>query len=1772
MYCPINPPSLGTNPFSSTVHFIVPPYSYLKYVSSWSNYASQIYALYVDSEIDSELTGTISFSGSGAGTENDPFLIFNPVQLNDVRNSVGHSGVYYKLMSDIDMTEWIAENNPTQGWQPIGNNTAMFKGVFIGNGKRITGLTSNRPTSSYVGLFGYVYNSTISDLTVEGSIIGGEYTGGLFGKCKHSTISNCSFEGNVKGAGNTGGFAGATFHSTFTTISQNGEITGGGNNVGGVFGEFVWSEVDSANHSGNISYSGQNTGGLIGRTRIGTDGICTAFTGATKVINSKTTGDVKSQSSYVGGLFGLVETRTAYSGIDETITCKATITHEITNCSHKGEVSGTNYVGGIAGDNILEQADVKNTNSGTTAKSLFTDCSHTGNMTATDSKGGGIIGVSETYDTHSSATIQNCHSEGDLTVAGAYGGGVMGWANNGKTTITDCHSVGKLTVGGSYAGGVLGCSTAGSVTTISGCHSVGDITVTGDYAGGVLGYSSTSTTTISGSYSVGDLTVSGANAGGVLGYSSTTTTTISDCYSLGDLTVTGDYAGGILGRSEAGKTTITDSYYNGKIESKQYAGGIIGKATNTSIKYSYSNSSLINGTNYVGGIAGHLDGTSSISSSVSASEQINATVNYVGRIYGAADSGAELGATGSLTENKGLATATVNLSGVQQILVDGLQHGTNVGRSTLRLRSTYQGIGWDFTNKWANQETESYPYKPVQTAPPVIQSVSRSGDTTISGKAANDATVYVTVNGKTLTTTALNNAWSVTVDPMQPGNVISVYAIAPEFEASYSVYQTVGFAGNGTLEDPYQIYTADDLANVNGKGYYKIMNDIDLSEWIATNSPKSGWEPIGKKGSIMSNLIGDNHVISGLWVDSTDDYVGLLSMAENISITDLTVKVADGKSIKGNDYVSILIGKVVNSSISGCHVVGTVKATGNYIGGIVGNAEKTSISGCQVTGTLEATGNYIGGMAGNASQGAIENCTANGVTISGADYAGGLVGKSDAISFTDCSADCIINAKKYVGGLTGIANAAITNSQTNVDITGTNYLGGLCGTTTETITNSFASGTISGTNSNTDVCYAGGLVGHSTKDITLSYSKLSVELMSQGTECYVGGITGYNDGALIENCYSTGLTSSSQYAAGITGYNKGQVSKCYASGSINAFLYGAGIVGYNDGETATTSNCVALNNVIAVSDEAGIAMRVIGGFKNGAPTPEANNIALKTMVVSVNDVTQKIYDDLLHGVGNTLDVLEQGATYTSLDWDFDKIWAIEESVGYPYLKSSPTEVVLITSLNLAQSEVTLEVSGTLTITATIEPANATTKELEWTSSNESVATVADGVVTAISAGTATITARTTDGTNLSATCEITVLEKVTNYFAAKDFKIRPGASYSFPVEMINENEIAGFQCDIYLPEGISIDVVDGEYDIALTDRMVDHVLFSALQADGAVRMLSYSMKVKSYTGNSGDLFTVNLTASSDYDGLGTIKISNILVSTPKEVEYKCPDVEVNVELQSYTLGDVNNDGSVSVTDVISATNYILGSPSSNFIFEAADITGDGKIGVGDVIGIVNRVLNVGTLSTQNASTITEDSLEAEDIQIEAGETKTVSLNLSNAEVYTGFQFDVKLPNGMKFENAYLPKLADTHRVAFKQREDGSVRVVVFSLTNEDIKQNLGSLLSFDVAADNSFAGGEIEISNVLFANKETQEFSMSNLPIEASQTGGIDNVAEQTSIYVENNRIVVIVPESQIVTISSVTGISASYEVTAGKNILPVSQSGLYIVKLDNIVKKLIIK
>ncbi|MDE6479809.1 MAG: Ig-like domain-containing protein, partial [Muribaculaceae bacterium] len=85
--------------------------------------------------------------------------------------------------------------------------------------------------------------------------------------------------------------------------------------------------------------------------------------------------------------------------------------------------------------------------------------------------------------------------------------------------------------------------------------------------------------------------------------------------------------------------------------------------------------------------------------------------------------------------------------------------------------------------------------------------------------------------------------------------------------------------------------------------------------------------------------------------------------------------------------------------------------------------------------------------------------------------------------------------------------------------------------------------------------------------------------------------------------------------------------------------------------------------------------------------------------------------------------------------------------------------VTVTGIDFRETELSLIEDETATLTATVVPENATDKSLTWASSDESIATVSDeGVITAVKAGTATITATTANGK--TASCVVTVATKV----------------------------------------------------------------------------------------------------------------------------------------------------------------------------------------------------------------------------------------------------------------------------------------------------------------------------------------------------------------------------------------------------------------------------
>lgn len=82
--------------------------------------------------------------------------------------------------------------------------------------------------------------------------------------------------------------------------------------------------------------------------------------------------------------------------------------------------------------------------------------------------------------------------------------------------------------------------------------------------------------------------------------------------------------------------------------------------------------------------------------------------------------------------------------------------------------------------------------------------------------------------------------------------------------------------------------------------------------------------------------------------------------------------------------------------------------------------------------------------------------------------------------------------------------------------------------------------------------------------------------------------------------------------------------------------------------------------------------------------------------------------------------------------------------------------IYVTSISLNEKSWTLPIYGSKVLSATVYPSNATNKSVTWSSSNENVARVSNGRITAITEGYAEITCKANDGSGVSASCHVFV--------------------------------------------------------------------------------------------------------------------------------------------------------------------------------------------------------------------------------------------------------------------------------------------------------------------------------------------------------------------------------------------------------------------------------
>lgn len=413
------------------------------------------------------------------------------------------------------------------------------------------------------------------------------------------------------------------------------------------------------------------------------------------------------------------------------------------------------------------------------------------------------------------------------------------------------------------------------------------------------------------------------------------------------------------------------------------------------------------------------------------------------------------------------------------------------------------------------------------------------------------------------------------------------------------------------------------------------------------------------------------------------------------------------------------------------------------------------------------------------------------------------------------------------------------------------------------------------------------------------------------------------------------------------------------------------------------------------------------------------------------------------------------------------------------------DMIVATTIELDKSETELTEGNYFQLKATVLPEDATNKAVTWTSSNKDVATVSQkGLVTAVAPGSAMITVMTIDGSDLSATCAVTVTKAISdsdNFLSMHDITASRGDTIVVPVAMTNAASIISFQTDIFLPEGLEVLLEDGEYMINASNRMTrTHGIMSNAIASGAIRVICYSSNYKPFTGNSGDdLFYITIKVADDAKGDYSISLRNTLFTTSDFEEVSAPDTDANVTVKTYPLGDANGSYTVTVTDVVVTSKYILEMNPSPFIFENADVNADGNITVTDVSLIAYLAMNA-TLNAPRrtpALTTCNDRMSSENVTLTPGENSTVSIALDNEMDYCAFQIDLTLPEGLTARNFTLSDRADSHAFEVNRLSNGKLRALCYSPSLEAIDGNSGTLLTFDVCVD-GVVNGDIIVDGI----------------------------------------------------------------------------------------------
>ena len=322
------------------------------------------------------------------------------------------------LLNDIDASASSSGNI----WIPIGKDSSHpYKGIFDGNGKKITGLTVKTTGNNPAGFFGMLdEGATVRNVGLEGGAITGYYyAGGVVGQNNKGSVINCYNSCTVSGQGKAnnrvGGVVGENFSGNVINCYNTGTVIGLGGEqsfVGGVVGYNI-GKVSYCYNTGDVTGNENLVGGVVGFHSVKELSYC---------YNTGTVTETGDNSALYAAF------PTAVAGVGGVAGCNCG--SRMRYCYNTGTVIGNKgcNVGGIVGFNEENK--------------MLMYCYSTGVVTAKgdDCSLGGVVGRSD-YD----SKVNSCFYDKSICPMDAVGVGNYKMVNTKGLTTTQMTGLDALT-------------------------------------------------------------------------------------------------------------------------------------------------------------------------------------------------------------------------------------------------------------------------------------------------------------------------------------------------------------------------------------------------------------------------------------------------------------------------------------------------------------------------------------------------------------------------------------------------------------------------------------------------------------------------------------------------------------------------------------------------------------------------------------------------------------------------------------------------------------------------------------------------------------------------------------------------------------------------------------------------------------------------------------------------------------------------------------------------------------------------------------------------------------------------------------------------------------------------------------------------------------------------------------------------------------------------------------------------------------------------------